>query len=204
MRHSAIRDTFAKIIHDVCYDVEIEPTLQLLQCEYFLHKTTTSDENARLDTKTSGPWESRFSRYFIDVKIFNPLTKSCPKNSVEAYKFHDSFKCLKYKQRIFDVEKSNFVPLVSSGIEGAVPSTTRTLKHLASAIAEKKDESYSDVLTYMSTRIIFALLRSSIICLRGSRGSKRPTDNDSFCSAIVREGRIELQQIGLSLNYSAL
>ena len=51
--------------------------------------------------------------FFFDVKIFNPLAKSCPKNSVEAYKYHESLKCLKYEQRILEVEKSNFVPRCS-------------------------------------------------------------------------------------------
>ena len=42
MRHDAIRDTFAKIMDDVCYDVEIEPHLQPLQGESFDFKTTTT------------------------------------------------------------------------------------------------------------------------------------------------------------------
>ena len=36
LRHNEIRDTFAKIIHDVCYDVDVEPTLQLLRRESFI------------------------------------------------------------------------------------------------------------------------------------------------------------------------
>ena len=39
-----LRDTFAKIMHDVCYDVEAEPILQLLQGESFIHKSTSTDE----------------------------------------------------------------------------------------------------------------------------------------------------------------
>ena len=97
-----------------CYDVEVGPTLHLLQGESFIDKTTSTDESARLDVKANGLWESRFSLCFFDVKIFNPLARSCPKNSVEAYKYHESLKSLKYEQRILDVEKSYFVPLVSS------------------------------------------------------------------------------------------
>ena len=135
---------------------------------------------------------SRFSRCFFDVKIFNPLAKSCPKNSVETYKYHESLKCLKYEQRILDVEKSYFVSLVFSCMGGAGPSATRTIKQLASKIAEKKNESYTDAITYIRRRKGFSLLRSAIIFLRGCRGSKRPTDIDSSCSAMVREGRLTI------------
>ena len=79
MRHNEIRNTFAKIMHDVCYNVEADLTLQLLQGESFKHKTTSTDVTARLEVKTNGLWGSRFSRYFLDVKIFNSLSKSCLK-----------------------------------------------------------------------------------------------------------------------------
>ena len=36
MRHNEIRETFAKVMHGVYYDVEIEPALQLLQGESFI------------------------------------------------------------------------------------------------------------------------------------------------------------------------
>ena len=45
MRRNEIRDTLAKIRHDVCYDVEVERTLHLLQDEPFIHKTSSNDEN---------------------------------------------------------------------------------------------------------------------------------------------------------------
>ena len=54
MRHNQIRDNFAKLMQDVCYDVTVEPTLQLLQGESFIHKTTSTDENARLNIKATG------------------------------------------------------------------------------------------------------------------------------------------------------
>ena len=88
MRHNEIRDTFATVMKEVCFDVEIEPKLQPLEGESFDYKTTTTDDEARLDIKANGLWESRFRRTFFDVKIFNPLAKSCPKNINEAYTYH--------------------------------------------------------------------------------------------------------------------
>ena len=43
MRHNEIQDAFAKIMHGVCYDIEFEPLLKLLQRESFIHKTTRTD-----------------------------------------------------------------------------------------------------------------------------------------------------------------
>ena len=95
--------------------------------------------------------------------------------------------CLKYQQQIFDFEKSNFVSLVFSCI-GERPTATLTIKQLASKVAEKKVESYSDAITYIRERISFALLCSAIRCHRGCRGLKWPTDIDSSCSVTVQEG----------------
>ena len=81
MRHDEIRDTFADIMKDVCFDIEIEPKLQSLEGESFESKTTTTEDDARLDIKANGLWESRFSRTFFDVKIFNPSRNLVQKQS---------------------------------------------------------------------------------------------------------------------------
>ena len=176
---------------NVTSNSSVEPTLQLLQGESFIHKILaffkTRDKTL---IRMAYGWSS-FSRHFFEVNIFNPFAKSCRKNSVEAYKYHESLKCLKYEQRILHVEKSEFVPLVVSCMGNAGPSATRTIKQLVSKIAEKKYESYFDAITYIRTTISFVLLRSAMICLRGCRGSKRPTDIDSSCRAIVQEGRLD-------------
>ena len=137
MRHDEIRDTFADIMKDVCFDVEIEPKLQPLEGESFENKTTTTEDDARLDIKANGLWESRFSRTFFDVKIFNPHAKSCPKTIKEAYKYHDSMKKLKYEQRIIDVENSSFNPLIFACTGGAGPSASKVMARLALKISEK-------------------------------------------------------------------
>ena len=54
MWHNEIRDTFAMIMLEVCYDVEFEPTLKLLQGESFIQKTLRTGEKALLDIKANG------------------------------------------------------------------------------------------------------------------------------------------------------
>ena len=50
MRHNAIRNTSADLMNEVCHDVEIEPHLQ----SSFDHRTTTTEDKARLDIKQIG------------------------------------------------------------------------------------------------------------------------------------------------------
>lgn len=76
-----------------------------------------------------------------------------------------------YQQRITDIELSSFSPLVFSTAGGMVPIATVVFKRLASIVAEKRNISYSRLLNWMTCRISFSLLRSSIMCLRGARSS---------------------------------
>ena len=84
LRHNDIRDSFANLPEEICFDVEIEPNLLPPQGESFANKTTSTEDDARLDIKANGLWDSRFTKTFFDVKIFNPFAKSCPKNIEEA------------------------------------------------------------------------------------------------------------------------
>ena len=96
MRHNKTRDTFASVMKEVRYDVEIEPKLQPLKDESFVHKTMTTEDEARLDIKANGLWTGS-CRTFFDVKIFDPLARTHLKKVNEAYKFHESQKKLKYQ-----------------------------------------------------------------------------------------------------------
>ena len=54
MRHDHIRYTFANLMSEVSYDLEIEPKLQSLQGEIFVNISTTTDKDAWLDAKANG------------------------------------------------------------------------------------------------------------------------------------------------------
>ena len=136
-------------MRDVCYDVKIEPKLQTLEGESFDQRTTCTEDEARLDIKASGLWDSRFCRTFFDVKIFNPHAASCPRNIKDAYKQHESQKRLKYEQRIVDVEHSTLNPLIFACTGGAGPSASKVMSRLALKISEKGYDSYSDAISFI-------------------------------------------------------
>ena len=109
----------------------------------------------------------------------------------DAYKQHESQKKLKYEQRIIDVEHSTFNPLVFACTGGAGPSASKVMSRLALKISEKGYDSYSDAISFIRTKISFALLRSSVLCLRGCRALKRQIDHfESSIAATVQEGRL--------------
>ena len=63
------------------------------------------------------------------------------------------------------------------------------MSRLALKISEKGQDSYSDAIGYIRTQNSFALLRSSVLCLRGSRSIRRQFEESSI-SAMVEEGRL--------------
>ena len=46
----------------------------------------------------------------------------------------------------------------------------RVNKRLAELLAKKRNESYGDVIKYIRNRLRFALLRATVIAVRGTRG----------------------------------
>ena len=128
IRHNEIRDTFANLMNEVCHDVEIEPKLQPLQGESCVNNSTTTEHEARLDTKANGLLGSRFSRAFFDVKIFNPHAKTSRKLQKDAYEYHETLKNSNYQQRILNVEQSSFCPLIFGCTGGAAPTATQTMQ----------------------------------------------------------------------------
>ena len=52
------------------------------------------------------------------------------------------------------------------------PRCANVIKKLASKIADKRQEQYSDVMSFIRTKLRFSLLRSVLIAIRGERGKR--------------------------------
>ena len=179
LRHNTLRDTQAEILQNACYDVQIEPGLLPITGEV-LQATTTSEERARLDISARGVW-SPMERVFFDVRVTHPNTQTNRSKSLrQIYKENGREKKAKYNQRVIEVEKATFVPLVFTTSGGMGPECERLNKTLAEIISRKKNESYSDVISYIRKKLRFALLKATLIALRGFKGkSMRQTVNVS-------------------------
>ena len=170
IRHNAIRDTTAQLLHQVCSNVSTEPTLQPLTGEQLQYRTANVEDHARLDVAASGLWGSRFERTLIDVRVFNPYApsnQSAPRTTV--YHGHEREKRRHYEERVRQVEHATFVPAVMSASGGMGKAATTLYKRVATLLAAKRGEQCSHVMAFIRCRITFSLLRSCIICLRGCR-----------------------------------
>ena len=170
MRHNAIRDTEANIMKEVATDVVTEPNLLPVGNVELVYGSNTQAQ-ALLDISARGIW-SRHERVFFDVRITHPHAPSNTGKSIEAlFKQNEQEKIRAYNDRVIQVEKSSFVPLVFSTNGGMSLQCKNLHSQLASLISRKRGEKYSEVMKHLRTRLRFALLKSTIIAVRGYRGN---------------------------------
>ena len=79
-RHNELRDLEAEMLDMVCYDVEVEPVLQVLTGES-LERGANTAPDARLDIHARGVWERQRSAFF-DVRVFHPNADSYLSKSI--------------------------------------------------------------------------------------------------------------------------
>ena len=172
IRHNKIRDITANLLTEVCPNVGIEPTLQVLSGESFPLRSTNVNEGARLDIKASDFWDKSKRNTFFDVRVFNyHAPTNCKSSSISTYRKHEQEKRRSYERRIIEVEHGTFTPLVFSTSGGWGPAATVTYKRLASMIAEKYGQSYNSTLRFIRCKIAYSLLDSAVMCLRAPRSS---------------------------------
>ena len=171
MRHNNIRDLEATLLKEVCKDVRVEP--DLLPVGERGTQSRKSATKARLDVSAVGVW-SACERTFLDVRVMHPNSPSYRDMSTkQLYEKHEQEKKAAYNERILQIEKGSFTPLVFSTTGGMGPESTKYHKRIAELIAAKRNEQYSDVMNHLRTRLRFSLLKSVLIAVRGQRGKNR-------------------------------
>ena len=86
----------------------------------------------------------------------------------------------KYNQRILHGENGSFNLLVFSSNGGMRTEIKQFCRRLSQPSCEKSGVRYSDTSAWVKRQISFSLLRTSIICIRGSRSKKYniPTEEE--------------------------
>ena len=167
-------------MREVCLDVKVEPQLLPLHNE---DANGNNAEKARPDVSGIGVWAPQ-ERTFIDVRVFHP---NCPsyinRDISKLYASHEKEEKKAYNERIINVEKGSFTPIVLTTSGGMGVEATLFHKRMALLISEKRNEEYSHVLNYIRTRLRFALLKCTLKGLRGVRG-KRGREETSPMSSI--------------------
>ena len=193
LRHNEIRDITAQLMAEVCPNVSTEPTLQPVTNERFFHRSANTESGARLDVRAQGFWGVHHQQAYFDVRVFNPLATSNSQTSISTcFRSHDREKRRIYEQRVREVERGSFTPLVFSALGGVSRPTEITYKRLASLLATKKDQHYNVVISLIRCRLSFSLLRSAIMCLRGSRSTAGHPLREIDFTLAASEGRLSL------------
>ena len=94
-----------------------------------------------------------------------------------AFKANETAKKQEYGERIIQIEHGSFTPLVLSAYGGFGVETGRCVSNLISKVAEKRGLLRSYVANYIRTKLSFHLVRSQVLCIRGSRSLYTPTIN---------------------------
>ena len=171
-RHNELRDLQAEMLRMVCNGVETEPVLQDITGEE-LNRGANTAPDARLDIVARGFWERQRSAFF-DVRICHPNADSYRDMDLnQIYRQHETEKKRQYASRVLEVEQATFTPLVFSTTGGMAAECKRYHSRLAELLATKKGEGYATTMSWIRARVSFALLRSALLCLRGSQAKRR-------------------------------
>ena len=138
LRHNEIRDLSADLLKEVCHNTCIEPALQELSGESFQLRSANTEVGAHVNIRASGFWTPAQEAFF-DVRGFHP---SAPlywtKDLTTLYKQHKNVKKREYGERIREVERGAFTPLVFTTMGGMAKETTIFFKRLADQLADKQ------------------------------------------------------------------
>ena len=121
---------------------------------------------------------SLFSKLFIIIII---IMRVCHPNDdsykdltpEQVYRLHENEKKRMYERRVLEVEQASFTPLVFTTTGGMGRKCLRYHSRLAELISLKKGGDYAKTLTWIRGKVFLSILRSALLCLRGSRSIRR-------------------------------
>ena len=192
MRHDDPTVFLASCMKEVHNDVEVEPKLQPLTGETFRHRTANTDPDARADIRVRGFW-TQGNNAFFDTRVFYPYARSYQSKPLKSlFRKMEEEKKREYGERIKEAEHGSFTPLVFSTCGGMGQEASVVVKKLADALAMKRNETYSRVVTWMRCCLAFSLARSAIRCVRGSRSMRHRTQRLEPVDLVQAEAQMDL------------
>jgi hypothetical protein len=177
IQHNELRDVMAQCMREAGHSiVEVEPQLQPLSGESFEYKSAIKDDEARSDIKCCGFWSKMRQAYF-DIKVVSPFARSYSHlTPAQLYKQAEREKMRQYRERIMQVEHGDFNPVVFSCTGGMAPQATIILKRLSEKMSAKLGLPHSVVAGWLRCRLSFALLRTTLLCVRATRQKRHNAD----------------------------
>lgn len=180
MRHDEPKELFAGMASVLWRDVGVEPLLEELSGEVMSYRSAKIEDDCRSDVRVRGFWAKQQNAFF-EFRIFYPFASSYLSTSLPAlYRRFAKERKREYEERINVVDAGSFTPMIASSTGGMGPEMQMALKHLALLLAEKNGEKYADVMSLLRCRFSFAIARSALVCLRGSRSRFQGVGDNSM------------------------
>ena len=168
-RHDSVRDFESELLNIVCNDVETEPALQRVANKQNYRASANTKDDARLDIRARGFWR-RGQNAFFDVRITNADADSQRNSTIKSVLHkHEQEKKREYNQRVMEVEHGTLTPLILTTTGAMGHECQKYHKTLAEKISSKRGEKYDDVMRYIRLKISYLTLKSTLLCVRGSR-----------------------------------
>ena len=168
-RHDSVRDFESELLNIVCNDVETEPALQRVANKQNYRASANTKDDARLDIRARGFWR-RGQNAFFDVRITNADADSQRNSTIKSVLHkHEQEKKREYNQRVMEVEHGTLTPLILTTTGAMGHECQKYHKTLAEKISSKRGEKYDDVMRYIRLKISYLTLKSTLLCIRGSR-----------------------------------
>ena len=172
IHHNELKDITAGFLTEVCHNVGTEPQLQPLSGKQLTLQSTNREDGARLDIAADDFWGGDRNCAFFDVRVFSPFAQSHRNTSLsQCYMKNERDKRRAYDQRIREVERGSFSPLVFSAAGGMGPTASVVYKRITSMLSQKYDQAYSKTLYWIRCKLSYSLLRSAVMCLRVAHSS---------------------------------
>ena len=170
MRHNSVRDTIAFFLREAKFrDVKVKPGMISVNASHYKRSTITQDD-ARLDVSAVGVYSS-FEHSFLNIRVTHP---NCASNEFKdlkhIYKSKKKSRKMHTKKGLYKQRKDHLCLSYLPHLEEWVHFIKQLVKK---KLAYYKNERTSIMKNHVRTRLRFAILKSTVIALRGARGKDR-------------------------------
>ena len=157
--------------------MRLEPPLQPLIGEELRERSAITTDEARCDVSARGFWSAGHVA-FLDVSLFNPNANRYVDQSLKkTYEINEKEKKRACNERVQEIDSSRFVhPYCNVCNRRMARECSKFYSRLSKMIAEKRDQSYSVIASWIRRKISFSLIRSIGMCIRGSRSVTSSND----------------------------
>ena len=157
-RHNEIRDAVGDLAALLCGQVKREPIVS----------DDGDDGTLIADLGVRGVWSPQ-SEALFDIRVTDTDAQSYLGHAPESILFRAETEKKQMYSAAANARRAHFTPLCFP-VDGLAGSEAACfIRRLAAGLSLKWERNYSDVLCWIRTRLAFAILRATGLCVRGAR-----------------------------------